>query len=145
MRAALAIIAGFIAAFAVQSGVDVISNQFYPAAITDVWNRQQVSEAMAARPTGALLLTVLGYFLGGLAGGTVAKLIHRRSWACWAPVGLFACTALLLILAYPLAEWAGFGSFLAALIGGLIANHLIASRSPEAEAAEPEPQADASV
>ena len=128
MRAALAIIAGIIVAFAVQSGIDWISYQFYPAVITNMWDRQQVSEAMATRPTGALLLTVLGYLLGGLAGGAVAKLIHRRSWVCWVPVGIFAATALILVLAYPIAEWAGFGAFVAGLVGGLIANHLVADR-----------------
>ena len=143
MRAVLAILAGIVAALAVQAGVDWIASQFYPYAITDVWDRRQVSEAMAARPIGALLMTVLGYFLGGLAGGAAGKLIHRRSWACWVPVGIFALTALVVALAYPIAEWAGFGSFVAALVGGLIANHLVAEREAEAATAAAEPEADA--
>ena len=145
MRAALAIIVGIIAAFVVQTAVDWIANLFYPSAISDIWDRRQISEAMAARPAGALILTVLGYFLGGLAGGLSAKLIYRRSWACWVPVGIFALTALLLVLAYPIAEWAGFGSFVAALIGGLIANHLVADRATMTEApmASSGPEADA--
>ena len=147
MRAALAIVAGIVAALAVQAVVDWVTSLIYPYAITDIWDRRQVSEAMAARPTGALLLTVLSYFLGGLAGGGVAKLIHRRGWACWAAVGVFALTALLVALFYPIAEWAGFACFVAALVGGLIANHLVAA--PEAEMPVPapapatEPQADA--
>jgi len=146
MRAVLAIIAGLVAALVVQGLVDWISGQFYPYAITDLWDRRQVSEAMAARPTGALLLTVLGYFLGGLAGGAVGKLIHRRGWACWIPVGIFALTSLIVALAYPIAEWAGFGSFVAALVGGLIANHLVAERGEAAaapEAPRTDPEADA--
>jgi len=146
MRGVLAVIAGIVAAFAVQSLVDWISYQFYPAAITDMWDRRQISEAMAARPVGALLLTVLGYLLGGLAGGATGKLIHRRRWACWTPVGIFALTALVLALAYPIAEWAAFGAFLAALIGGLVANHLVADGAPELEAeAVAESATDASV
>ena len=129
MRAALAIIAGILAALVVQSGVDWISSQFYPYAISDMWDRRQISEAMAARPTGALLLTVLSYFFGGLAGGMVGKLMYRRAWACWTPVGIFSLTALAIALAYPIAEWAGLGSFVAALIGGLVANHLVEERS----------------
>ena len=147
MRAALAIIAGFVGALCVLAAVDAVNSFFYPYALTDVWDRREVSEAMAVRPTGALVLTVLGYFLGGLAGGTIAKSIHRRAWACWVPVGLFALTALIVALSYPIPEWAGFGAFLAALIGGLIANHLVAERE-YAEAAPPsaavrEPDADA--
>ena len=146
MRGVLGVIAGIVAAFAVQSLVDWISYQFYPAAITDMWDRRQVSEAMAARPVGALLLTVLGYLLGGLAGGAVGKLIHRRPWACWVPVGIFALTALVLVLAYPMAEWAGFAAFLAALVGGLVANHLVADGPAEAEAKSlPEMPTDASL
>ena len=146
MRAVLAVIAGIVAAFAVQSLVDWISYQFYPAAITDMWDRRQISEAMAARPVGALLLTVLGYFLGGLAGGAVGKLIHRRRWACWVPVGIFALTALVLALAYPIAEWAAFAAFLAALVGGMIANHRVADGPAGIEAdAVPETAPDAGV
>ena len=139
MRAVLAVVAGIVAAFAVQSLVDWISYQFYPAAIADMWDRRQISEAMAARPVGALLFTVLGYLLGGLAGGAVGKLVHRRRWACWLPTGFFALTALVLALAYPIAEWAAFSAFLAALVGGLVANHLVADGTVEVET-EPAPE-----
>lgn len=135
MRAVLAIVAGIVAALTVQAAVDWITSLLYPSAITDIWDRRQVSEAMAARPVGALLLTVLSYFLGALVGGAVAKLIHRRSWACWIPAGLLALVAVLVAFFYPIAEWAGFGCFVAALIGGLIANHLVADRPADAEAA----------
>jgi hypothetical protein len=138
MRAAIAILAGIIVALAVQAGVDWVTSLLYPYAISDIWDRRQVSEAMAARPTGALLLTVLGYFLGALAGGAVAKSIFRRGWACWVPAGVMAAIALVLALAYPLAEWAWFATFVAPLIGGLLANHLVADRAVAAEGpAEP--------
>jgi hypothetical protein len=147
MRAALAILAGILVALIVQSGLDWATSQFYPYDITDVWDRRQVSEAMATRPTPALVLTVLGYFLAALAGGITAKLIRRRAWACWVPAGVMAAIALLISLNYPLAEWAWFATFVAPLIGGLIANHLIADRA-DAEApvasAVREPEADAS-
>ncbi len=148
MRAILAILAGIIVALAVQAGVDWVTSQLYPYAITDIWDRRQVSDAMAARPTAALLLTVLGYFLAALAGGVVAKLIHRRGWACWVPAGVMAAIALILALAYPLAEWAWFATFVAPLIGGLIANHLVAADAVAAAPAAPaaaEPEADASL
>lgn len=143
MRATLGIIAGIIVALAVQAGVDWITAIFYPYPITDMWDRQQVSEAMATRPTAALLLTVLGYFLAGLIGGLVAKAIGRRGWICWVPPGFMAFIALLIALNYPLAEWAWFATFVAPLVGGLIANHLVAARAPAVEApAAPAPRAE---
>ena len=148
MRAALAILTGIVVALAVQSGIDWLTSLAYPYDITNVWDRRQVSEAMAARPTPALLLTVLGYFLAALAGGLVAKLIRRRAWACWVPAGVMAAIALLISLNYPLAEWAWFATFVAPLIGGLIANHLIADRADAEAPAAPavrEPEADPGV
>ena len=132
MRTALGVILGIIVAIAVQSGTDAIASLFYPQAITDIWDRRQYSEAIAARPTGALLLTVLGYFLSGLAGGVAAKLVARRNWACWVPAGVMATTALILAFAYPFPAWSLFGMFAAPLIGGLIANHLVAERAAPA-------------
>ena len=143
MRAILGILAGIIAALVVQAGVDFATSLAYPYPITDLWDRQQVSEAMATRPTAALVLTVLGYFLGALAGGVVGKLIARRGWACWVPAGVMAAIALLIALNYPLAEWAWFATFVAPLIGGLIANHLVAEGEPAT--APPAPASEASV
>ena len=139
MRTALAVLVGILTAFAVQAGVDAIGSLLYPYAITDMWDRRKYAEAFAARPTGALLLTVLGYFLAGLAGGLAAKLIARRNWACWVPAGVLALTAILLASAYPLPAWTWFAMFAAPLVGGLLANHLVAAQeAPETLAAEPE-------
>ena len=147
MRTALAILAGIVVALAVQAGVDMVASTFYPYAITDMWDRNQYSEAYAARPTGALLLSVLGYFLAGLAGGAVAKLIARRVPPCWVPPGVMAVTAIVLAFAYPLPAWTWLALFAAPLFGGLIANHLVAERAPLqiAPPAAREPEADPSV
>jgi predicted MFS family arabinose efflux permease len=141
MRAVLAILAGIVVALAVQAGADYATSLIYPYPISDLWDREQVSEAMAQRPTAALLLTVLGYFLGALAGGVVGKLIARRGWASWVPAGVMAAIALLIALNYPLAEWAWFATFVAPLIGGLIANHLVAGRDTDAAPAAPAAEA----
>ena len=129
MRTGLAILLGIIVAFAVQAGIDVGTSYFYPYAITDMWDRRQYSEAFAARPIGALLLTVLGYFLAGLIGGWVAKRISGRRFACWVPPAVLALTAIVLAFGYPLPAWTWFAMFAAPLIGGLFANHLVADRA----------------
>jgi hypothetical protein len=145
MRTALGIVLGILVAFLVQSGVDAIGSLIYPYAITDVWDRRQYSEAIAARPIGALLLTIAGYFLAGLSGGAAAKLIARRNAACWVPAGVMAATVLLLAFGYPFPTWSLFAMFAAPLIGGLIANHLVGERvvgAAPATAVPAEPEAD---
>lgn len=142
MRSTLAVVAGILLALAVQAGADVLASLFYPYAITDMGDQRQYSEAFAARPTGALLLAVLGYFLGGLAGAAAAKLISRRSWTCWVPAGFLSLTAILLGLAYPLHTWAWMAMFAAPLLAAMIANHLIAGQAVEIEAEAPVPSPD---
>ena len=124
MRAFLGILIGLVAAIAVQAGLDWIASQIYPVAITDLWDRQQVSEAFASRPTGALLLSVLNYFLAALVGGVVAKRIARQGYAAWIPAALLALMALLIAFAYPMPAWTWFASFAAPLVGGMIARHV---------------------
>ena len=145
MRAVLAVLAGIVAAFAVQAAVDMIASYFYPYAITDMWDRRQYSEAIAARPTGALLLMVLGYFLAGLVGGALAKGIGRTRGLVWVPAALLAVTAILLVFAYPFPAWSWIALFAAPLIGALIANHVLADGEPSIEPAAPEATTDAGV
>ena len=140
MRGLLAIVVGIVVALAVQTGADWIANQFYPAAITDMWDRRQISEAYAARPVGALLIGIAGFFLAGLAGGTAGKTIAGRGWAAWAPALVLAAMALLIVFSFPVETWAAFAMLIGSLLGGLFANHLISTREP---AAAPATETDA--
>ncbi|MBX3560852.1 MAG: hypothetical protein KF780_03470 [Sphingomonas sp.] len=124
MRTFLGIVAGIVAAFAVQIGIDVLTNKLYPVAISDMWDRAQVTQAMASRPTPALLLTVLGFFLGALAGGYVARRLSGVGWTVWVPAGVLAAMALIISVAYPVPAWTWFATLAAPLIGGMIAGHL---------------------
>jgi hypothetical protein len=143
MRSTLAIILGIVVALAVQTCVDLLANQIYPAAITDMWDRQQVSEAFADRPIGALLLSIAGYFLAALVGGWIAKKIAGRSFAAWVPGLIVALMALLIAFSYPIQTWAALGMLVGALLGAMIANHLVATRAAEPPAHGGAPEADA--
>jgi len=135
MRAVLAIILGIVVGLALQSAADVITSLIYPSSITNMWDRAQVAEALATRPAAALWIGVVGYFLGGLGGGLVGKLIWRRAVAAWVPAGVLALMALILAFGYPIPTWTMFATFIAPLIGGLIANHLVKT-APAAELVE---------
>ena len=130
MRIIFGILLGMVAAIAVQAALDWIAGLFYPVAITDLWDRQQVSEAFASRPTGALLLSVFNYFLAGLVGGVVAKKVARRGAVAWVPAAVLALMALVLAFSYPMPAWTWFASLAAPLIGGMIARHF--GNEPEA-------------
>lgn len=134
MRGLLAIILGIVVALVVQTGTDWVANQLYPAAITDMWDRRQISEAYAARPVGALLIGVAGFFLAGLVGGWTGKRIAGRGWAAWVPAGAMALMALLIGFSFPIQTWAAFAMLIAPLLGGLIANHLVKDRAEPAAA-----------
>ena len=125
MRIALGIIAGILVALGVQTAVDYLTNQIYPPPPDlDMWDREAVAQVFAARPTGALLLNLLSYFLGGFVGAYVARRVSRRGWTVWVPAVLLALMALVIVLNFPLPGWAQFGCFLAPLLGGLLARHV---------------------
>ena len=132
MRIALGILAGILVGLAVQTAVDVLTNQIYPSPGLDIRNRQQIAEVFAARPAGALVLNILGYFLGAFAGGYVARRVSRRGWTVWVPAVLLALMALVIVLNFPIPAWAQFGCFLAPLLGGVLARH-VGKADPEEE------------
>lgn len=135
------IIVGIVAAVVAQSICDLLINQAYPSQITDLWNRQQVNEAFAARPAVALILAICGFLVGALVGGVVGKLIGRRPAAAWAGAVVLAAMAGLLGLNFPQPGWASIGMVVAALVGGLLANHLVETRSGETAGAAADEQA----
>jgi hypothetical protein len=61
-----------------------------------------------------------------LIGGAAGKLIGRNAVSAWAPATVLAAMAAVLGLNFPLPGWAAVGMVGAALIGGLLANHLVA-------------------
>ena len=137
MRTTLGIVAGIIAALIVQSALGYLSAALFPMPAVNLYDSQQVAESFAARPTGALLISLLGYFAGALAGGYVARLIADKPWTVWVPAGLLALMGLIIAVTYPEPAWAQFGAFLAALLGGMAARHLparsrVATAAPDA-------------
>jgi nitrate/nitrite transporter NarK len=137
LRIFLGILAGLVVALVVQACCDFLGSTLYPTGITNMYSREQVTEAFANRPTIALLITVAGYFLAALIGGWLARRISGQGWTVWVPAGLMALMAILIVFFYPLPPWTWFASLAAPLIGGLIARHLGADPSVPAAAEAP--------
>jgi len=128
MRTILAAIVGIVVALIVQSACDALSSLLYPTGIADMWNRTQVAEALANRPAAALWISVAGYLLGGLAGGTLGKMISRTPVAAWVPAAPLAAMAAVIGLSFPAPAWSSVANVAAALIGAMLSNHLVATR-----------------
>jgi hypothetical protein len=79
VRSILAVIAGFIAASAVMMLIESINGHvLYPElgkAAQGVTDREAIKALMASAPTGAFLVVLFGWVLGGLVGGFLAAWI----------------------------------------------------------------------
>ena len=82
-RNVIAVVAGFVAASAIMMAVEALNGKIlYPelgkraARVTD---RQEIKETMASAPVGALVVVLIGWGLGSIAGGFLTTLISRKS------------------------------------------------------------------
>lgn len=134
MRAVLGIIVGLIAGFfaTIAIGIVGVGATFSAPAGMDATNPEQVLEAFADMPQGPKIALMVAWFGGGFFGALVAKLIARTGWAAWVVAALIAVYVVLNTIVLPLPGWMQALSIAAPLIGGLIANHLVATRAPAA-------------
>ena len=83
LRSVGAVVAGFIAASIVMMLVEGINGHLiYPElgkAAAGVTDRDAIRAIMTAAPVGAFLVVVMGWILGGLAGGSTAEKISARA------------------------------------------------------------------
>lgn len=83
IRSILAVIAGFVAASAVMTVIETVNGRLlYPelAKLAEgVTDRETIASILASAPMGALLVVVLGWGLGSLAGGFLAAWIGRTA------------------------------------------------------------------
>lgn len=82
IRSILAVIAGFVAASAVMMIVESANGRLlYPELgkrAEGVTDRQEIKALMASAPVGALVVVLVGWALGSVAGGFLATLISRK-------------------------------------------------------------------
>ena len=142
MRAFLGILAGIVVGFVALVVIALVGGLIFPAPVPagGMSRPQQLIEMFETLPIGAKSAVILAWFGGALAGAAVAKMIVGRGWAAWTITGFFAVYVLLNVLILPMPGWLQAVAVAAPLIGGLIANHLVADRVVAAEV-----EADAAV
>ena len=86
LRSVLAVVAGFVVASVVMMAIESINGRFlYPElgkAAEGITDREAIRRLLATAPVGAFLVVIVGWMLGGVAGGWVAARVSKR-----APVG----------------------------------------------------------
>jgi hypothetical protein len=83
IRSILAVIAGFVAASVVMMIVETANGRLlYPELgkrAEGVTDRQEINVILASAPKGALVVVLVGWVLGSVAGGFLTALISRKS------------------------------------------------------------------
>jgi hypothetical protein len=83
LRSIAAVFAGFVAASIVMMIVETINGRvFYPElakAAEGVTDRETIRALFAKAPLGALLVVIVGWILGGVAGGWIAARLAAKS------------------------------------------------------------------
>lgn len=134
MRAVLGIIVGLLVGFLalILIGIIGVGATYTVPADINLYDNRAVLELLLNMPPGPKIAFVVALFGWALVGAAIAKLIARRAWAAWTVTGLVTVYVVLSVIALPLAAWMQAVAIAAPLIGGLIANHLIAARLPAA-------------
>jgi hypothetical protein len=132
MRALAGIVAGLIVAIIafVAIGVVGVGFTYSPPSGTSLSDSGRVAELLVGMPTGAKIALLVAVAGAAMAGAALAKLIARQAWPAWTVTGIIACYAGLSMLSLPLSGLAQALTVIAPLLGGLIGNHLVASRDP---------------
>jgi hypothetical protein len=141
MRAVMAIVLGIVLGFVTMMAVALLGGLMFPGdARIDSVSAENLVAVFPSIPIGAKIAIILSWFAGALVGAMAAKRIAGRGWAAWTIAAIFAVYVLLTVLILPMPGWLQAMAVVAPLIGGLIANHLVADQVPPVE--EPTTGAD---
>ncbi len=84
VRMILGIVAGVVVGGLVVFVVEGAGHaMFPPPAGTDLSDPEAMKTLIASLPAGAIVMVLLGWFLGALAGAVTAKAIAKRDLAAW--------------------------------------------------------------
>ena len=132
VRSIGAVIAGFVVASIVMMIIESINGRFlYPdlgKAAQGVTDREVVRQLMATAPVGALLVVIVGWILGGLAGGWVAARIASLRQAIVVGI-LLTLSGIANNLMIPPPLWFWVVTFLVLLPSAYLGGRLASSRA----------------
>lgn len=127
MRKVWGVLTGLMIAVMIVFILEIVNHQIYPAPEgLDPMHPEQLAEYMKTLPTGALVLVLLGHFLGLLIGNYVGTLIAKRqSKVIFAISGIFFLLVAYNLYSLPHPLWFTFSELAAILAAILIPLKLI--------------------
>ncbi len=129
VRSIAAVLAGVVTAVLVVALVEIVGHLMYPPPPgLDVTNPADQARLMESIPQAALLMVVLAWFLGSLAGASVAILLARRVLPAWTVGLIVALLGLWSTQMFPHPPWMVVAALVLPLIAVLVAKRLMASK-----------------
>lgn len=134
MRGTLAVIAGIVSGMIAMMAVSFVGNLLFPIVAPPIAGNaiEQATVAFAYASTELKLCYVLAWFVGGLVAGLVAKRISGSGAATWTSIAILTVLTAVNMFVLPYPVWMEFANVLAPLLGGLMGNHLVEARDPDA-------------
>lgn len=84
VRMILGIVAGVVVGGLVVFLVESAGHAMFPPPVgTDLSNPEAMKTLIVSLPAGGIVMLLLGWFLGALAGAVTAKVIAKREMAAW--------------------------------------------------------------
>ena len=114
------IAAGIAIAIAIIMTVDAIGHRLFGIGL----GPDGAAPATAVFPTGVLVSSLFGWFLGTLAGGYAAITVSRSGWTAWAVAGAILIAVVANFASEPHPAWMIFGGIVAPSLAGWIAQLL---------------------
>jgi hypothetical protein len=138
LRSVLGMLLAFVVASAIMMAVETANGKvFYPElgkAAQGVTDREVIRHLMAAAPVGALLVVLVGWALGTLAGGFIAARIAARAPGRHAIIfgAIIALAGIANNLMLPPPTWFWVAGLVVPLATGFLAARLVGGRTGQA-------------
>ena len=129
IRQAVGILGGLIVMALVVALAEGAGHALFPPPDgLDITNREDQARLMDVLPLGAKIGVVLAWFLGALAGASVAMAIARTPLAGWAIGLVMGALSLFTTQLFPHPLWMMIAAVVLPLVAVVVAKNLLASR-----------------
>lgn len=125
MKTVLGVVAGVVIAFLCIFAIEAVSHLLFPPPPgTDLTDPAQVARLMEVMPTAALVMVVVAWFAGALAGGWVANALAKRALAGWIVALLVIAGGVATMVMIPHPPWMWAAGIGLPLVGAWLAQRL---------------------
>jgi hypothetical protein len=129
VRSVLATLAGLVAAMVMVGIVEMMGHAIFPPPEgLDVTNPADQARLMDVIPLGAKIAVVVAWFLGALAGCTVAAWLSRSIRPGWVLAGLLVLGGMYTTQMFPHPVWMVVCTVALPIAGKLLADRLLVAR-----------------